>query len=156
LKSAAIAIERLRNFKLRLETDRFPEGCNQQLRTRTSQASEAFTSGLNDDLNTAEALAAVFEFVRDANSAMDAGEFHSANGLAALEFIARFDDIFQVLTPSGKAGSLSDGEVEARVAERTAAKKARDFALSDRIRDELLEQGIVIEDTKAGVRWKRK
>ena len=57
---------------------------------------------------------------------------------------------------SVKAGSLSDADIEARVAERTAAKKARDFGLSDRIRDGLLEQGIILEDTKSGVRWKRK
>jgi cysteinyl-tRNA synthetase len=61
-----------------------------------------------------------------------------------------------VLRPSAKAGALSDADIEARVAERTAAKKARDFGLSDRIRDELLEQGIILEDTKSGVRWKRK
>src|SRR5450755_3115868 len=87
LKSAAIAIERLRNFKLRLETDRHAEGLNQQLAARTAQASEAFTASLNDDLNTAEALAAVFEFVRDANSAMDSGEFLAANAPSALEFL---------------------------------------------------------------------
>jgi cysteinyl-tRNA synthetase len=156
LKSAAIAIERLRNFKLRLETDRFAEGLNEQLAQRTAEASTAFTSSLNDDLNTAEALAAVFEFVRDANSAMDSGEFRAGNGPAALEFLGRFDSIFDVLRPSVKAGSLSDADIEARVAERTAAKKARDFGLSDRIRDGLLEQGIILEDTKSGVRWKRK
>jgi len=156
LKSAAIAIERLRNFKLRLETDRCPAGLNDQLAARTVQASEAFTASLNDDLNTAEALAAVFEFVRDANSAMDAGEFRAENSLAAVQFLALFDSIFDVLTPGLKAGELADGEIEARVAERAAAKKARDFALADDIRDRLLEQGIVLEDTKSGVRWKRK
>ena len=156
LKSAAIAIERLRNFKLRLETDRFGEGRNEQLAERTAEASQAFTASLDDDLNTAEALAAVFEFVRDANSAMDAGEFLAGNVPAALEFLGRFDSIFDVLRPGAKAGALSDADIEARVTERTAAKKARDFGLSDRIRDELLEQGIILEDTKSGVRWKRK
>jgi cysteinyl-tRNA synthetase len=156
LKSAAIAIDRLRNFKLRLETDRFAEGTNQQLLARAAQASEAFTGSLNDDLNTAEALAAAFEFVRDANSAMDAGEFLAGNAPAALAFLGLFDSIFKVLEPSAKSGGLSDAHIEALVLERTAAKKARDFALSDRIRDQLLEQGIVLEDTKSGVRWKRK
>ena len=156
LKSAAIAIDRLRNFKLRLETDRHTAGIDEQLSARTVQASEAFTASLNDDLNTAEALAAVFEFVRDANSAMDSGEFRAGNAPAALAFLGQFDSIFDVLRPSTKAGELSDSEIEARVAERTAAKKNRDFALSDRIRDGLLEQGIILEDTKSGVRWKRK
>jgi len=55
-----------------------------------------------------------------------------------------------------KAGELSDSDIEARIAERTAAKKARNFALADQIRDQLLEQGIILEDTKSGVRWKRK
>ena len=156
LKSAAIAIDRLRNFKLRLETDHCAEGRNEQLAARTAEASEAFTASLNDDLNTAEALAAVFEFVRDANSAMDSGEFRAGNAPAALAFLGLFDSIFDVLRPSTKAGELSDSEIETRVAERTAAKKTRDFALSDRIRDGLLEQGIILEDTKSGVRWKRK
>jgi cysteinyl-tRNA synthetase len=156
LKSAAIAIDRLRNFKLRLETDRFTEGLNQQLVARTAEASKAFTESLNDDLNTAEALAAVFEFVRDANSAMDAGEFRAGNVPSGLEFFGLFDSIFRVLEPSALPGGLSDAAIEALVAERTAAKKARDFALADRIRDQLLEQGIILEDTKSGVRWKRK
>jgi cysteinyl-tRNA synthetase len=156
LKSAAIAIERLRNFKLRLETDRFVEGFNEQLAARTAEASKAFTDSLNDDLNTAEALAAAFEFVRDANSTMDSGEFRAGNAPAALEFLGLFDSIFRVLEPSVKPGALLDSDIEARVAQRTAAKKARNFALSDQIRDELLEQGIILEDTKSGVRWKRK
>jgi cysteinyl-tRNA synthetase len=156
LKSAATAIERLRNFKLRLETDRYPEGVQERLTARTAAASQAFIDSLNDDLNTAEALAAVFEYVRDANSAMDTGEFRSGNVAGALEFLGRFDSIFDVLRPTGKGGHIADSEVESLVAERTAAKKARDFAAADRIREQLLGRGIVLEDTKSGVRWKRK
>jgi cysteinyl-tRNA synthetase len=156
LKSAATAIERLRNFKLRLETDRYPEGVQERLTARTAAASQAFIDSLNDDLNTAEALAAVFEYVRDANSAMDTGEFRSGNVAGALEFLGRFDSIFDVLRPTGKGGHTPDSEVESLVAERTAAKKARNFAAADRIREQLLGQGIVLEDTKSGVRWKRK
>ena len=156
LKSSAIAIDRLRNFKLRLEPDQYPAGVDEPLMARTAQAEQAFTDSLNDDLNTAEALAAVFEYVRDANSAMDSGEFRAGNAAAALQFLGRFDSIFDVLRPTVASGEISDTETESRIAERTAAKKARDFARADQIRDQLLEQGIILEDTKSGVRWKRK
>jgi len=156
LKAARIAIERLRNFKLRLETDRFADGLSPVLAERTAQASQAFIDSLNDDLNTAEALAAVFEFVRDINSAMDSGEFRAGNTAAALEFLVRFDSIFDVLKPTAKAGELSDAEIDSQIAARGAAKKSRDFAHADQIRDQLLAQGIILEDTKSGVRWKRK
>ena len=149
-------MERLRNFKLRVETDRFADGVSDPLLERTAKAGQAFRDALNDDLNTAEALAAVFEYVRDVNSAMDAGEFRAGNTAAALAFLGLFDSIFEVLTPNTKAGQLTDAEVDARVADRAAAKKAKNFALADQLRDELLQQGIVLEDTKAGVRWKRK
>jgi cysteinyl-tRNA synthetase len=156
LKAAVIAIERMRNFKRRLETDPFGEGLNEALVARTAAASHAFRDAVNDDLNTAEALASVFEYIRDANTAMDAGGFLAGNVAPALEFLKLYDSIFDVLTPTAKAGELSDADVDARIAERAAAKKARNFALADQIRDHLLEQGIILEDTKAGVRWKRK
>ena len=156
LKSAATAIDRLRNFKLRLETDRFAEGEDPRFTERVAAAFHAFTDSLNDDLNTAEALGAVFEYVRDLNSAMDSGEFRAGNVAAALAFLERFDSVFDVLRPTAQAGQLSDADVEARIAERTAAKKARDFARADAIRQELLDQGIILEDTKSGIRWKRK
>ena len=155
LKSAKTAIDRLRNFKLRLETDRYPEGQSEELAARTAQACKGFTESLNDDLNTAEALGAVFEYVRDANSAMDAGTFRAGNAAAALELLALFDSVFAVLQPAASQGT-SDAGVDALVAERTAAKKAKNFARADEIRDQLLAQGIILEDTKSGVRWKRK
>jgi cysteinyl-tRNA synthetase len=156
LKSAATAIDRLRNFKLRLETDHFAEGADPRFTERVAAAYHAFTNSLDDDLNTAEALGAVFEYVRDLNSAMDSGEFRAGNIAAALAFLERFDSVFDVFRSTVRAGNLSDNEVEARIAERTAAKKARDFARADAIRQELLDLGIVLEDTKSGIRWKRK
>jgi cysteinyl-tRNA synthetase len=156
VKSAATAIDRLRNFKLRLEAGSFAEGAGERLTARAAEAAQAFTDGMDDDLNTAEALAAVFEYVRDANSAMDAGEFRRGDVAGALGFLERFDSVFDVLKPAGHAGELTGAQVEEKIAERDAARKARDFPRADRIRRELLEQGIVLEDTKSGVRWKRK
>jgi len=156
LKSAATAVDRLRNFKLRLDKEKFAAGKNEKLLDRAAQAETQFADSLDDDLNTAEALAAVFEYLRDANIAMDAGEFREENVAPAMAFLDRFDSIFDVLRPATKQASLSDAEVEARIAARTQAKKSRNFADADRLRDELLAEGIILEDTKDGVRWKRK
>ena len=76
--------------------------------------------------------------------------------MTALELLGAFDGVFDVLKPAIESGRISDAEVDSMIEQRTAAKKARDFARADRIRDELLERGIILEDTKSGVRWKRK
>jgi cysteinyl-tRNA synthetase len=156
LKAAATAIDRLRNFKLRLETDKYPEGVNEKILERTGTSARQFGESLDDDLNTAEALAALFEFVRDANTAMDAGEFRAGNAPPALELLAQFDAIFDVLRPSQKQAGISDAEVESLISERAQAKKGRNFARADQIRQQLLDAGIILEDTKEGIRWKRK
>ena len=158
LKAAATSIERLRNYKLRLETAKLADGTDEKLLERTNAATKAFNQALDDDLNTAEALAAVFEYVRDTNSAMDTGEFLNGNRPGALEFLARFDYVFDVLEKStftGIAEAFADIEVEAKIADRNAAKKAKDFARADQIRKDLAALGIILEDTKEGVRWKR-
>ena len=156
LKSAATSIDRLRNFKLRLETEKFPEGANLNLAARAAAARQQFIDAMDDDLNTAEALAAVFEYLREANTAMDAGEFRAGDVPGALELLAQFDAIFEVIQPTAQSGAVSDAEVESMIAARAAAKAARNFAQADQIRQQLLEQGIILEDTKSGVRWKRK
>jgi cysteinyl-tRNA synthetase len=156
LKSATTAIERLRNFRLRLQSEPFQEGSSEPMAARTEQARQQFQASLDDDLNTAEALAAVFEYVREVNTAMDSGEFRADNRESALEFLKRFDAVFDVLEPTSQSGALSDAGVEALIAERAAARKARNFGRSDEIRDQLAAQGILLEDTKGGVRWKRK
>jgi cysteinyl-tRNA synthetase len=156
LTDAAANIDRLRNFKLRLETEKFGEGSSPPLDARAKAAASAFDDSLDDDLNTAEALGAMFEYIREINAAMDSGEFLCGNRDAALAFLERFDAIFDVLKPSARAiEGLPSAEVEALIQERTAAKKARDFARADAIRGRLATQGIILEDTKEGVRWKR-
>ncbi len=156
LDAARTAIDRLRNFQLRVRNERFGEGANPALDERAARAIAEFDAALDDDLNTADALAAVFEFVREANTAMDSGQFRASNQAAALDLLRRFDEIFAVLEPTVAAGGLTDAQVDERVAERNRAKKARDFALADSVRNELLEQGVILEDTREGTRWKRK
>jgi cysteinyl-tRNA synthetase len=156
LHAAATSIDRLRNFKLRLETGKFQDGLNEAIEERTAKARQQFDDSLDDDLNTAEALAAVFEYVRETNAGMDAGEFRAENRKSALELLERFDSIIDVLKPTAKSGGISDAEVEALIAERLQARKAKNFARSDEIRNQLLDSGVILEDTKEGMRWKRK
>ena len=156
LRAAATSIDRLRNFKLRVETEKFADGRSDAIATRAEAALADFDKSLDDDLNTAEALAAIFEYIRDANSAMDSGEFRSGNRDDASAVLTRFDSIFDVLTATAADSGITDAEVEALIEERQQARKARNFKRSDEIRAELLERGVVLEDTKEGVRWKRK
>jgi cysteinyl-tRNA synthetase len=168
LQQATSSVERLRNFADRLKQGKFPAGNQKGMAARIAKAAEEFDAGLSDDLNTARALAAVFDMVREANIAMDKGEFRQGDVAAAQEFLGTFDKIFAVLedndgeklqrlgygTPSS---GPSDAEIDTLVAERNAAKKKRDFATADRIRKELADRGIIIEDAKDGsVRWKRR
>ncbi len=156
LKSAQTAIERLRNFKFRLESAKLAEGLNEELAAKATAAIAEFRASMDDDLNTAEALGAMFEYLRHANSAFDAGQFLAGNLAAAQDLLALFDSVFQVLQPTGQEGGMSEQEIETLIAARTAAKKSREFAKADAIRNELIEKGIILEDTKDGVRWKRK
>jgi cysteinyl-tRNA synthetase len=98
----------------------------------------------------------MFEYLREVNTAMDAGGMRAENRGSALEFLAHFDSVFAVLQPTVESGQIGDAEVESLMQARNDAKKARNFALSDQIRQQLLEQGIILEDTKSGTRWKRK
>jgi cysteinyl-tRNA synthetase len=168
LQQAASAVERLRNFADRLAQGKFAPGRHPGMSERIAKAAADFDAGLSDDLNTAQALAAAYDLVREANVAIDKGEFRQDDVVAAQQFLATFDCVFAVLEDNDAAklnelgyakdvNALSDSEVEELVAERNAARKSRDFASSDRIRQELADRGIILEDNKDGsVRWKRK
>jgi cysteinyl-tRNA synthetase len=153
LQGAQTAIERLRNFRLRLETDKFAEGAAPEITEMAIEARREFEAGMDDDLNTAAAAAAAFEFVREINSLMDAGRFLAGNVADAEDVLNLFDSVFDVLRPSQRA-ALAPEEIQALIGERLAARKARDFARSDQIRDELKEKGVILEDTREGTRWK--
>jgi cysteinyl-tRNA synthetase len=168
LMQATNSVERLRTFRDRLKQGKFAAGSPAGFKERAEKAHGDFDAGLADDLNTAVALAAAFDFLREANIAMDGGTFGQEDAAAAQGFLASFDEIFAVVADNdaeklkglgyGPEGSgLSDAEVEAKVAERQVARQRRDFARSDDIRKELAGHGIILEDSKDGsVRWKRK
>jgi cysteinyl-tRNA synthetase len=168
LQGAASSVERLRNFVSRLRAEKFPEGSSPANAARAAKAKGEFDRGLADDLNTAQALAAIFDLVREVNTAMDRSEFRQGDAAPVLDMMEKFDAIFAILRDDdaeklrsfgiGQDSSApTDAEVEALVAERQAARKRRDFAASDRIRDELANRGIILEDSRdGGVRWKRK
>jgi len=182
LGAATNAIERLRTFHERMLRGGFAAGVvDAAVTAATAKAASEFTAALANDLNTAEAAAAISEMVRAANSAADAGTLGAENVVEVLRVLMLFDEVFAVLedrdeeltraalkwaeaegrikdaAPELVAKlSLSDAEIEALVEERTEAKKTRNFARADAIRVELAAKGVAIEDSKDGARWKRK
>ncbi len=181
LVDATAAIDRLRTFHDRLVKGAFAAGENPEVQAAASKAHEDYLAALANDLNTAEARAPIFDLVRLSNTAMDQGKFFQADRDAVSEVLAAFDAVFAVIEDrdteptrlavewaklEGRIAdvapellaqqSLTDEAINALLAERDAAKKRRDFARADQIRKELTEKGIIIEDSKDGVRWKRK
>jgi len=182
LKQMASNVEKLRNFQLRLKTGQFPAGTSDS--TLAAETVARMRSALEDDLNTAQAQAAMFDMVRKVNAAIDSGQIRKGDVAPLLAALDTFDEIFAVLrdddAPKMKAildwaktegrdhdvsqelidavgtQSLSDAEIEARIAEMEAARRSRNFQASDAIRNELVAAGLLVEITKDGVRWRRK
>ncbi len=184
LKQAAVSVERLRNFQTRLATEQFVAGATSAMAELGRETIERTRAGMEDDLNTAQAQAAIFDMVRKTNAAIDAGQFKKDDAAPLLAALHQFDDLFAVLKDDdpGKvakivewakaegrekeiskevsemvgAQQLSDEEIGKKVAEMETARRGRNFKASDAIRGELAAAGIVVEITKEGVRWKRK
>jgi cysteinyl-tRNA synthetase len=182
LKQAAASVERVRNFKQRLESAQLPGGSSPPSKTLAGETSKKMTSALEDDLNTAEFLGALFEMIRQANAMADAGELKKEDAAAMLGPVRQFDEIFDVLRDDdtermrgiiewgkkegrkieGDAAALasnhflSDEQITELIDQHNSARKAKDFARSDAIRKQLADSGVLVENTKEGVRWKRK
>ena len=175
-------MERLRNFEARLKTERFSAGAEGNMGRLARETMEKMRAGLEDDLNTPQALGALFEMVRQANAAADAGHVTAGDVPILQQTLQQFEEIFAVLRDDdagrmrrildwakaegreaarelvevAASDCLADDQVDALVAEHERARKARDFGRSDAIRAQLAQAGIVVENTKQGVRWKRK
>jgi cysteinyl-tRNA synthetase len=184
LKQAAVSVDRLRNFEARLSSGQFPSGANATMASLARETKERLRAGMDDDLNTAQAQAAIFDMVRKANAAIDAGEIRKDDVAPLLSALHDFDELFAVLKDDdgpkisrivdwakaegreneiskelqemAVAQQLSDADIEKKIAEMESARRARNFPFSDSIRAELTSDGILIEQTKQGVRWKRK
>src|SRR5713226_7146575 len=184
LKQAATSVERLRNFWLRLTTGNFSEGATETMAHLARETVERRKAALEDDLNTAQAQAAMFDMVRKANAAIDSGEIRKDDVKPLLGAMEKFDEIFAVLKDDDvpkmnsvlewaksagrehdvsnelleivRSAALSSEQVNQKLAEMEQARRARNFSRSDAIRAELADAGIIVENTKDGVRWKRK
>jgi cysteinyl-tRNA synthetase len=184
LKQAAVSVERLRNFKLRLTSGNFSEGSSPEMQTLARESEDRMRAALEDDLNTAQAQAAIFDMVRQANVAADNGGLKKDDVAPLLGALNKFDEVFAVLKDddAGKmkmvfdwaqaegrsqevgkelkdaiqSGELSDTDIESKIAGMEAARKARDFKASDALRAELTAAGIIVEISKEGTRWRRK
>jgi cysteinyl-tRNA synthetase len=184
LQQAAASVERLRNFQQRLAKGTFSEGSNPVMQTLARDSRIHMREALDDDLNTAQAQAAVFDMVRAANAAMDSGELRKDDMAPLLAVLTEFDQVFSVLEDDDAAkmqavlewvkaegrekdistelleivgsAAMSDEQINQKVAEMEAARKARNFAASDAIRANFAAAGILVEQTKDGVRWRRK
>ena len=184
LKQAAVSVERLRNFRLRLTAGTFADGANPQIQALATESANRMRAALDDDLNTAQAQAAVFEMIRQANTALDAGEVKKDDVPVLLGVLTKFDEIFAVLEDTDlpkmkrvmewaltegrekdiseelrsalQSGALSDEDIDTKITEMKGARTARDFKKSDAIRADLTDAGILVEITKDGIRWRRK
>jgi cysteinyl-tRNA synthetase len=158
LASAEKGLQRLTDCLTRLDMVT-RAGSHGDLPARIQQAREAFASAMQDDLNTAGALGAVFELVSAVNAAIDAGDVGVDDVPTIREAFDEFDRVLGVLTlrrAEDERPPVPMEEIERLIEERQAARRRREFAAADRIREDLAARGVLLEDSAAGTRWKRK
>jgi cysteinyl-tRNA synthetase len=159
MQQARSALERLYNALYTMEhlektaVDKEPTAGEEQYLKIQQQNKEKFIEAMDDDFNTADAIAALFDMVREFNVNIN----ENSSRKVITKTIELLLELGKVLGFFGKfkQGELLDEEIQRKIEERQQARKARNFALADKIRDELKEKGIILEDTPAGVRWKR-
>ena len=158
LSQAEQSLCRLTDFLARLSTVA-AEGLHPEVSARVEEGRKAFAEAMRSDLNTAGALGAVFELVRALNSAMDAGQIGRGDVSVIRDAFAGFDSVLGVVALRQEEDDrppVDIAEIKRLIEERHAAKSRRDFAAADRIRQDLDERGVLLEDSAGGTRWKRK
>jgi cysteinyl-tRNA synthetase len=154
LRGAEKTVESLRDFHARLSEARTESGLDAKLHEATQRALVEFEEGMDDNLNTSVALAAIHDLTRDVNTALARKKLREENKRELLELFSRFDLVLNIF---GKDPvEMLDNEIQSLIDERQEARRRRDFGRADELRDELVQRGIVLEDTKDGVRWKRR
>jgi cysteinyl-tRNA synthetase len=154
LRGAEKTVESLRTFRSRLRDARCEAGSNPELKAAAARALEQFESGMDDDLNTSVALAAIHDLKTEVNRALDGCVLRADDRRDVLALIERFNSVLNIF-PEEEA-ALLDEEIQRLIDERQEARHRRDFARADEIRDQLAARGITLEDTRDGVRWRRK
>jgi cysteinyl-tRNA synthetase len=158
LQQAEEAVRRLSDFLARLDTIT-ASGSHDEIAAAATAAREAFDGALKADLNTSAALAVMFDLVRALNTAMDEGRFGAADAEIVRGAFAHFDQVVGVITlrkAEQERPPVDPAEIDRLIEDRQAARRRRDFAAADRIRDDLAARGIVLEDGAGGTRWKLK
>jgi cysteinyl-tRNA synthetase len=154
LRGAEKTVESLRTFRSRLRDARTEPGSNTELKAAAARALEQFESGMDDDLNTSVALAAIHDLKTEVNKALDGCTLRADDRADVLALIERFNSVLNIF-PDEEA-VLLDEDIQRLIDERQQARHRRDFARADEIRDQLASLGITLEDTRDGVRWKRR
>jgi cysteinyl-tRNA synthetase len=152
LDQAASAVGRIKDFLYELGNGRFPEGSTPDFDELIADCRARFADGLGDDLNISGSLTALFEFIKKANLLIKEGNFRTDDANRASALVYSLDDVLAVLPPCGTQEIPDD--LLAKVRAREEARKSRDYRRADEFRKELLDAGVVLEDTKDGVRWK--
>jgi len=158
LAQAEAAVTRLADFVARLRTVKGGEG-HEEIARRVTHARDEFRSMIASDLNVPAAQGVMFELVRDMNAAMDKGVLGEPDARLIRDAFDAFDRVLGVLVlrrAEDAAPPVPASEIDALIEARRAARRARDFSRADRIRADLEARGIILEDTAAGTRWKRK
>jgi cysteinyl-tRNA synthetase len=158
LEDAKNAIARIESFLLRLDevaasAPKDAAHADEEGDPLIGNFLTAFQDAMDDDLNTAGALGAIFTLIREGNVAMDSGRISSGDAAGIRAALRKVDPVLDIFP---KREQTLDTEVEELIAARNAARKGRAFAESDRIRDALVSRGILLEDTPGGTRWRRK